>query len=189
MYCASSSFAAWTLKLPSVAPSKCLRSLKLSDSLTASALTMPSRMRSWIRRSMSGAVLPVARSASPRTTCVCARGVRSRSCGAACPLATIPPGDDDAERNVQAAEPGRQAPGAPRRRAEQRDYTHQHEAEPQDGHDAHRVRPRAYHPGAVQQQPRAGDSGDEPRVEEHDGEQRACAHGRGKAEREAPPRP
>src|SRR5215467_3532217 len=45
-YSASSSLRAWTLRFPSVVLRTRLRSLKLSESLVASALTMPSRIRS-----------------------------------------------------------------------------------------------------------------------------------------------
>ena len=50
---ASSSLRAWTLRLPSVVCSSRLRSLNVSRSLTASALTMPRRRRSWMSRSSS----------------------------------------------------------------------------------------------------------------------------------------
>ena len=48
---ASSSFRACTLRLPSVVSSRRLSSLNVRRSLTASALMMPSRRRSWISRS------------------------------------------------------------------------------------------------------------------------------------------
>ena len=43
---ASSSLRAWTLRLPSVVPSSCFRSLKLRVSFTARAVTIPRRSRS-----------------------------------------------------------------------------------------------------------------------------------------------
>src|SRR5438309_6074575 len=63
MYCASSSLRACTLKLPSVVLRSAFSSLKVNASFTASALTMPSRTRSWIRRSSSAA----RRARSPRS--------------------------------------------------------------------------------------------------------------------------
>src|ERR1035438_996383 len=50
-YPASSSFRAWMLRLPSEASSSFLSSPKVNDWFTASALRMPSRRRSWTRRS------------------------------------------------------------------------------------------------------------------------------------------
>src|SRR5258706_15192844 len=58
-YPASSSLRTCTLRLPSVVSSSALISLKVSDSAAASALTMPRRMRWWMRLS---------RLAEPRAT-------------------------------------------------------------------------------------------------------------------------
>src|SRR5438128_2432163 len=118
MYCASSSLRARTLKLPSVVLRSAFSSLKVNASFTASALTMPRRTRSWISRSSSAA-----RSArSPRGGGATASGFRT-----APDLATVPPCDDPAEHDVQAAEAGRQAPVSPGRRSEQRPPRHRRE--------------------------------------------------------------
>src|SRR5438132_1187500 len=106
MYCASSSLRACTLKLPSVVLRSAFSSLKVNASFTASALTMPSRTRSWIRRSSSAA----RKARSPRGGAATASGFRT-----APDLATVPPCDNPAEHDVQAAESARQAPGSPRR--------------------------------------------------------------------------
>src|SRR6266702_1745162 len=108
MYCASSSRRACTLKLPSVVLSRALSWLKLNDSLTASALTMPRRTRSWINRSSSAAREPPRSLLSP---CSTASVFRAAPC-----LATVPPGNDHAERDVQAAEPRGHEQVAPHRR-------------------------------------------------------------------------
>src|SRR5437879_2116091 len=97
MYCASSSRRACTLKLPSVVLSRALSWLKLNDSLTASALTMPRRTRSWISRSSSAAREPPRSLLSP---CSTASVFRAAPC-----LATVPPSNDHTEPDVQAAEP------------------------------------------------------------------------------------
>src|SRR5205807_1254136 len=125
MYCASSSRRACTLKLPSVVLSRALSWLKLNDSLTASALTMPRRTRSWISRSSSAAREPPRSLLRP---CSTASVFRAAPC-----LATVPPSNDHTEPDVQAAEPRGHEPVAPRRRPEQRRGAHQHEAEAQPG--------------------------------------------------------
>src|SRR2546421_3720916 len=158
MYCASSSLRACTLKLPSVVLRSAFSSLKVNASFTASALTMPRRTRSWISRSSSAA-----RSArSPRGGGATASGFRT-----APDLATVPPCDDPAEHDVQAAEAGRQAPVSPGRRSEQRRGADDHEAQPHHRHDPHRKRAAGHEPGAVQQEPRAGQR---MRSEEHTSE-------------------
>src|SRR5256886_9124856 len=145
MYCASRSLRAGTLKLPSVVLRSPFSSLKVNASFTASALTMPSRTRSWISRSSSAA-----RSArSPRGD-----GDATASVFRTAPdLATVPLCDDSAEHDVQAAESGRQAPVSPGRGPEQRRGADDHEAQPHHGHDPHRERAARHEPGTVQQQP------------------------------------
>src|SRR5437762_11055392 len=144
-YCASSSLRACTLKLPSVVLRSAFSSLKANASFTASALTMPSRTRSWIRRSSSAA-----------------RGARSPRGGAeaaaavfrtAPDLATVPPCDDAAEHDVQAAESGRQAPVSPGRGPEQRRGAAPHPTQPHHGHAPHRARATPNEPGTAQHQP------------------------------------
>src|SRR5213083_1738617 len=121
IYWAASSFRACTLRLPSVAFSSPFSSLKLSASFTASALTMPRRTRSWIRRSSSAARRPAR---SLLTPCSSVSVFLATPC-----LATVPPRDDAAEDDVQAAEHGPHQAVAPRRRAEQRGRAGGHEAD------------------------------------------------------------
>src|SRR5947208_11844855 len=115
MYCASSSRRACTLKLPSVVLSRALSWLKLNESFTASALTMPRRTRSWISRSSSAARDPPPPPRSLLSPCSTASVLLAALC-----LATVPPGNDHAEPDVQAAGPRCHDPVSPRRRPEQR---------------------------------------------------------------------
>src|SRR2546430_895490 len=150
-YDASSSLRACTLRLPSVVLRSALSSLKLKLSLTASALTMPRRPRSWISRSSS----PVrgATATRPRAT---SRSAASAFLAALC-LATVPPGNECAEHDVQRAEPRRHQPVSPRRGSEQRHGAEGHEADAHDRNDADRECAPGHEPGAVQQQPRSGE--------------------------------
>src|SRR5205823_2506966 len=148
MYCASSRRRACTLKLPSVVLSSALSWLKLSESFTASALTMPRRTRAWTSRSSSAARNPPRSLLSPCST--------ASVCLAAPCLATVPPSNDHAEHDVQAAEPRGHEPASPRRRAEQRHGPDEHEADPHHGDDADRERAARDEPGPVQEQPGAG---------------------------------
>src|SRR5262245_50465365 len=131
MYSASSSFRAWTLRLPSVVRSSRFRSLNVSRSFTASALTMPSRRRSWMRRS---------RSSGPRFGG--ASGFRFRTSDfrlrASDFLPTVSPRNDQPEHDVQAAEAGGHQPVPPRRGRREPDHAESHEAHPHDRHDADR---------------------------------------------------
>src|SRR5687768_591593 len=110
-----------------------LRSLKLSGSVTARALTIPSRIRSWISRSRSGGTSSEAR---PRTvrSFWSAIGLR-RSSGRAPCLATVPPGDRDAEPDVQPAEGEREDRVVPCGRRDEGGDAEQDEAESHDGND------------------------------------------------------
>src|SRR2546423_1738079 len=146
-YDASSSLRAWTLKLPSLVLSSALSSLKLKLSLTASALTMPRRTRSWIRRS-SSAVRRPARERSRASSRPAASVFR-----AAPGLATVPPSNDRAEHDVQPAEPRRHQPVAPGGRPDQRDGADGHEADAHNGDDADGERAPGHEPGAVEEQP------------------------------------
>src|SRR5208283_5614737 len=105
-YCASSSRRAWTLRLPSVVRSTFFNSLKVSESLTAKALTMPSRIRSWMIRSRCGSAFStddwsaftgLADRFLPETTSVLR---------AALDLATMPPCDQKSKYDMQSAESG-----------------------------------------------------------------------------------
>src|SRR3989449_11334109 len=151
MYCASSSRRACTLKLPSVVLSSALSWLKLNESFTASALTMPSRTRSWMSRSSSAARPPPPPARSLLSPCSTASVLPAALC-----LATVPPGNDHAEPDVQAAEPRGHDPVSPRRRPEQRHGAGEHEADPHYGDDPDGERAPRHEPGPVQQQPGAG---------------------------------
>src|SRR5882724_1212252 len=135
MYCASSSRRACTLKFPSVVLSRALSWLKLNESFTASALTMPRRTRSWISRSSSAARSPPPPPRSLLSPCSTASVFLAAPC-----LATVPPSNDHAEHDVQAAEPRGHEPVPPRPRPEQRHDADEHEADPHHGDDAHRER-------------------------------------------------
>src|SRR5437879_2385644 len=112
-YCAPSSLRAWTLRFPSVVLRSVFSSLNVSASFTASALTMPRRTRSWIRRSSSAARAP---ERSLRAACATVSTLR-----AAPGLATVPARDDAAHHDGQPAEPRRQDPVAQRTWADQCD--------------------------------------------------------------------
>src|SRR5213082_1800798 len=175
-YDASSSLRAWTLRLPSVVLRSALSSLKLKLSFTASALTMPSRTRSWISRS-SSAVRGLA-PARARATSRSAASVFLAAPG----LATVPPGNDRPEHDVQPAEPGRHQPVPPRCRPQQRCRADAHEAEARDGHDAHRERAPGHESRAVEQQPGPRKRLPQPRPVKRHGEQPARHHGRQEAQ-------
>src|SRR6266850_4272378 len=153
MYCASSSRRACTLKFPSVVFKRALSWLKLNESFTASALTMPRRTRSWINRSSSAARNPPPPPLPRSLLSPCSTA--SVFLAAPC-LATVPPSNDDAEPDVQAAEPRGHEPVAPRRRPEQRHGAEEHEADPHHGDDPDRERAPSHEPGPVQQPPGAG---------------------------------
>src|SRR5256885_377897 len=93
-YCAPSSLRAWTLRFPSVVLRSVFSSLNVSASFTASALTMPRRTRSWIRRSSSAARAP---ERSLRAACATVSTLRA------------PPGTDGA----RVVPPARLHPRAP----------------------------------------------------------------------------
>src|SRR5437016_1830394 len=143
-YDASSSLRACTLRLPSVVFKSALSWLKLRLSFTASALTMPRRTRSWISRS-SPAVRTPAAERSRATSCSAASVFLAAPC-----LATVPPGNDRAEHDVQSAEPCGHQPVPPRRRSEQRHGADGHEADPHDGNDTDRERAPGHESGTVQ---------------------------------------
>src|ERR1700676_286351 len=99
IYPASPSFRAWTLRLPSETRSSSLSSLNVSDVFTASALTIASRVRSWIRRSRLAAAVSAGRAlGTPRF------GFSSRAARKAPGLAAIFPRNHGPEKNVKSAE-------------------------------------------------------------------------------------
>src|SRR5260370_34697478 len=133
MEAATSSLRACTLKLPSLVFSSAFSSLKVRLSLTARALTMPKRTRSWISRSSWAACAArAARRCAPLG--VAAPGSEFRT---TLVLATVPPGDDAAEDDAEPAASGGHPPVAPGRRREQRRCAEEHEAQSHHGHDPH----------------------------------------------------
>src|SRR5690349_9913065 len=165
MYCASSSLRAWTERLPSDVPIICLSSLKESDSWTASALTIPRRRRSWIRRSIAAGAEGFAPSSLRSLgASLFAAGLRS-------PI--VVPRDPETEDDVQAAEAGRHPRVAPRGRREQRAHAEEHEAGAHDLHRERRERTGGDDAGAVAQEPRAGEDVEEPGSPEPERQARA----------------
>src|SRR6185312_9961910 len=185
MYCASSSRRACTLKFPSVVLSRALSWLKLNESFTASALTMPRRTRSWISRSSSAARSPPP---PPPRSLLSPCSTASVFLAAPC-LATVPPSNDHAEPDMQTAEPRRHDPVAPRRRPEQRHRAHEHEADPHHGNDPNGERASRHEPRPVQQQPGAGQGVPQAGAVQRYGQQAAHHHGRQEAQAEPSPRP
>src|SRR5581483_4531267 len=169
MYCASSSLRAWTLRLPSVVWSSFFSSLKVRLSLTASALRMPRRSRSWMSRSSCGA--------PPATGTGAAFFSRSFFKAEDC-LATVFHRNYGSEQNVQAAESSGQQAVAPRGRSQQRRRTYRHEADSHHGHDAHRSRAARHHTGAVKEHPGARNRGGETRAVESRRQDRSGQHRR-----------
>src|SRR5256885_4754758 len=172
MYSASSSLRACTLRLPSVVCISFLRSLKLSESLTASALTMPSRSRSWIRRSSTSARADAGApgSAFPRTVLNSPTGRRS-SRAAPC-LATVPPRDRNSKSDVQTAERDGHQPIVPGLRGKKRQRSNEHEANPHDRNEPHRERAAGHNCRPVQEQPHAGNGLDDTSAIKHHRQQR-----------------
>src|SRR5262249_14632673 len=157
-----------------------LISLTESDWLAASALTILRRTRSWMRRWISEAG-----SAPPRTACSSRRG-RGARLGLslrASALATVPPRDDPAEDEMEAAEAKGEQRVAPDRRRKERERPEGHEAGAHQRHDTHRESSPRDHGGAVEQKPHArhpfdGAGAQESESQRHTGEQRHReAHG------------
>src|SRR5271165_2781218 len=120
--------------------------MKVSDSLAASALTMPSRSRSWMSRSSSGTTPP------GRGSGATGRGVLRTVFS----LATEPPRDNDSKQHVQPSKAGRQKNRTPGERAEERDGPEGHEAEAHYRNNPYRERTSGDDAGSVKQQPNAG---------------------------------
>src|SRR5258705_9985641 len=93
-----------------------LSSLKVSVALTASALTIPSRMRSWMMRSSRA----VAWALSPATLSSVREAPRRPAPATAPALATVPPRDQCAEDDVEQPEAGSHREGEPAGGQEQR---------------------------------------------------------------------
>src|SRR5262245_37571092 len=155
MYPASSSFRACTLRLPSVVCSRPFSSLNVSDSFAARALTIPSRIRSWIRRSSAPGVASVAFPRTPRNGSFSSSRFRAppRGSGAAACLATVPPRDLDPEHDVNHPKPGYHQPLSGSRGREQRCRPEYHETESHHRNDPNGERSAGYHRGSVKKQP------------------------------------
>src|SRR5215212_4640869 len=195
-YCASSSLRAWTLRLPSVVFRSCLRSLKVSDSLTARALTMARRTRSCISRSSSAAA------AGPsvgllRLGCggcsrkpsgeLCAPAFFARSFAKAFCLATVVPRYVQPENDVEQPEARGHQGVAPRGWQKKSARPQEHEAEPHEGNRAHGEGASRDDARAVEQKPQPGQLCGEPRAVEDDGQQRAHQHRRREVDDEFSP--
>src|SRR4051794_8907293 len=124
MYCASSSFRAWTLRLPSVVCRSRLRSLNVNRSFAASALTMPRRSRSWMMRSSAIADCCAVTAGFVAPADLVA-GLR-----AADDLATVSPRDEPSEHDGRPADPGGKKVGAPGRGRGDRDGAGREEGDP-----------------------------------------------------------
>src|SRR5476649_219582 len=176
-YPASSSLRAWTLRLPSVVSSSFFSSLKVRESLTASALSIPRRRRSWTSRSSLGA--------SPTTSS--RKGRLSRSRRAVFCLAAIFHRDHDAEDYVQAYKTGGQQHVIPAGQ-QQGDRPDQHEAGAHQGHHPNRRVAARNNCGAIKQQPDAGQKARNTGPEKHGRQDGPGQHRRRKARDELAPR-
>src|SRR6266853_202060 len=147
---ASSSLRACTLRFPSVVSSSALISLNVSDSTAASALTMPRRMRWWMRLSRLAEPRPPAdRGAWPRGA-----EASDRCRRAALESATVLPPHDHPEGDVQPSEAGDQEPVAPREREQQTHRAQDHEGGADDRNDPHRPGAGRDESRPVEQKPR-----------------------------------
>src|SRR5262245_2100196 len=198
MYSASSSFRAWTLRLPSVVSSSRFRSLNVSRSFTASAETMPSRSRSWIKRSRprtrgSGLVprgsLLMTRDCRPLTTDCRLPTADCRLPTADCRLLTdlpaIAPRNHDTEADVKAAESRGHEDVPPGRPCDKRRDGQRHERDAHQRHDAHRQRSTGRERGAIEQEPAAREPGRHAVDGEHGRQHGAGGNRRQVCEREA----
>src|SRR5208337_2690770 len=71
-------------------------------------------------------------------------------------LATVPPGDEESENEVQAAEAAGQKPVAPGRGRENGETAEEHETKAHDGKDGDGESASGHDAGAVKQQPGCG---------------------------------
>src|SRR5215208_2011833 len=163
-YCASSSLRACTLRLPSVVFRSRLRSLKVSDSLTARALTMARRTRSWMSRSSSAAAAGPSVGLLRRGGCcsrkppgaLCAPAFFARSFAKAFCLATVVPRYVQPEADVEQPEARGHQGVAPRGGQKKRARPQEHEAEPHEGNRAHGEGSARDDARAVEQEPQPG---------------------------------
>src|SRR5208283_4506195 len=117
-------------------------------------------------------------------------GTCSRTCLRSCPvnpaldlscfwcagtaLATVPPGDEKSEDDMQAAESGGQEPVAPGSGTKYSEAAEQHEADAHDGEDRNRECASGDDASAVKEQPGGGQGGFEARAK-----QQKCEEGSG----------
>src|SRR5688572_32398145 len=180
MYPASSSLRACTLRLPSVVFIKFFRSLKVSDSLAASALIIPRRRRSWIKRSRLGAALfSLAGDACVLGTS--ATGFWGTVFFAVECLATVFPHNNCTKNQVQAAETGSHKP-ITKLGSEKCDGAQRHQADSHDRNDFNGVHAAGDYPGTVKQQQHAGDRVGHRDLDEQDCQESAGNHWRRQAE-------
>src|SRR5688572_28461516 len=123
---------------------------------------MARRIRSWISRSSPSAAPPPRARGTPRVAGW--SGAPRGSARVALGSATVLPGDHEAERQVQAAEPDRHQRIPPLLRREQSDSADDHEAEPHERYDTHRIRAAGDDAGPVEQEPGPGKRPDAPRA-------------------------
>src|SRR5215208_1141457 len=192
-YCASSSLRACTLRLPSVVFRSCLRSLKVSDSLTARALTMARRTRSCMSRSSSAAAAGPSVGLLRRGCCsrkpsgeLCAPAFFERSFASAFCLATVVPRYVQPEDDVEQPEAGGHQGVAPLGGQKKSARPQEHEAEPHEGNRAHGKGASRDDARAVEQEPQPGQLRLEPRAVEDDRQHRAHQHRRRKVDDKFP---
>src|ERR1044072_3983491 len=188
-YCASSSLRACTLRFPSVVLSSCLRSLKVSESLTARALTIASLTRSCMSLSRSAAAAGPSvgfeparlgsREVAGSVCCCCSDAfVLLLSFASAFCLATVVPRYVKSENYVQQAEARGHQRVAPPRGQEERARAQEHKAQAHHRPGPHGERAARHGARAVEQQPQAGKLPAEPGPVADDREERAHEHGR-----------
>src|SRR5690242_17266202 len=134
-----------------------LSSLNASDSLAANALTMPSRVRLWIMESSASDSVDASRPRTPLSAPDAASEPSGRLRGKAPSLATVPPGNENPERDVQQTESGDEQRVSPCRRREQRDRAEKHEARPHRGYGAHRECTARHDRRPIEEEPRPGE--------------------------------
>src|SRR6267378_1991596 len=154
------------------------------ESLTARALRMPRRRRSWMSRSTSSGATPRARgSAGGRRLArrTFPRGTRPGS-------ATIAPRDRDSEGDVEAAEARGHDGITPRRRAMERAGAEEHEAHSHDGNYRDREETSRHDSGSVERKPESGQPVRGARMEQGRRQERGDRDRKPEAEREFPSR-
>src|SRR4030095_13763134 len=134
------------LRFPSLVFSRSLSSLKVSESLTANALTIPSRIGSWINRSSFAAWAGegLGRAAGGRV------GAAASFC-----LATVPPCDHDTKNDVLYSESKRHQHVRPGKRSKQCKRSERHEAKAHNRNHSNGERSAGNNGDPVKKQPRS----------------------------------